>query len=65
MNNELREIGQLAKDAKRFNNFVDGSLTASVNKEQKEESKQPPLPKPTHQNQLSLDATQNMRGRIA
>ena len=33
MTNELREIGQLAKDAKRFNNFVDGSLNASVNNE--------------------------------
>lgn len=65
MNNELRDIGQLAKDAKRFNNFVDGSLNSSVNKERKEEYKQPPLPKPTHQNQLSLDGTQNIRGRIA
>ena len=39
MNSELQEIGQIAKDAKRFNNFVDGSLNASDNNEQKEECK--------------------------
>ena len=64
MTQELREIGQASQEGKMFNNFVGDSLNTSANN-QIEESKQPPRPKPSHQNQLSVDGIQNARGRNA